>query len=289
MLETKWRGGSLQARISLVMALVLLPLATSAVAGYFLIHHGVIGAYRDVAQTQHAKIDPVQRLQIALFEADDQLSEYLATEAQIFRDTYRKDREQIEAEFAQLRHVLSADSEERTVLESAYGDWTAANIVATDLIAGMDTSPTAPAGSEITRPTKKYEALIRSTADKLRALDDVLSKVETKDYLAAHLAYERSQWIAGIAGLISLMFMMVGLSIFGRLMKGSIDRLVEGAARFAAGDRDYRIEIQVPPELRKVANEFNRMIERIHVSEDVLADQASRDGLTGLQKSPGLR
>jgi diguanylate cyclase (GGDEF)-like protein len=38
----------------------------------------------------------------------------------------------------------------------------------------------------------------------------------------------------------------------------------------------------VPPELHKVAEEFNRMIGRIHDSEEALADLARRDGLTKL-------
>jgi len=57
---------------------------------------------------------------------------------------------------------------------------------------------------------------------------------------------------------------------------------VDGAARFAAGDRDHRIEIRVPPELHRVATEFNRMIGRIQESEEALSDLARRDGLTRL-------
>ena len=73
-----------------------------------------------------------------------------------------------------------------------------------------------------------------------------------------------------------------GVVTIGRVVSVSIDRLVEGAERFAAGDRDHRIDVQVPPELHGVAEEFNRMIVRIHESEAVLADLARRDGLTDL-------
>jgi hypothetical protein len=40
------------------------------------------------------------------------------------------------------------------------------------------------------------------------------------------------------------------------------------------------IEIQLPPKLHHVAEEFNRMISRIHASEDAFTNLARRDGLT---------
>jgi diguanylate cyclase (GGDEF)-like protein len=66
-------------------------------------------------------------------------------------------------------------------------------------------------------------------------------------------------------------------------MLRNVHRLVEGARRFAQGDRKHRIEIGVPPELREVAEEFNRMIGKIDEAEGALAAQARRDPLTGLE------
>jgi diguanylate cyclase (GGDEF)-like protein len=76
--------------------------------------------------------------------------------------------------------------------------------------------------------------------------------------------------------------MAIGVLTIGRLLRVSVDRLVDGAARFASGDRDHRIDVQVPPELHRVAEEFNHMILRIRDSEAALADLARRDRLTGL-------
>jgi diguanylate cyclase (GGDEF)-like protein len=70
------------------------------------------------------------------------------------------------------------------------------------------------------------------------------------------------------------------VNLIGRVIAGSVERLVSGAELFASGDREHRIDVQVPPELHRVAAEFNRMIERIHASEDILADLARRDSLT---------
>jgi diguanylate cyclase (GGDEF)-like protein len=88
--------------------------------------------------------------------------------------------------------------------------------------------------------------------------------------------------LAAIGAVVSVLAILLGVFIVGRIMSGSVQRLVDGAQRFAAGDRDHRIEIHVPPELNQVAQEFNRMIGRIHESEDALAELAHRDSLTRL-------
>jgi diguanylate cyclase (GGDEF)-like protein len=70
--------------------------------------------------------------------------------------------------------------------------------------------------------------------------------------------------------------------IIARMILVNVDRLVEGAERFARGDRDHRIEIDVPPELHRVADEFNQMISQIRKAEQALVEQSLRDPLTGL-------
>src|SRR5206468_6333873 len=121
-----------------------------------------------------------------------------------------------------------------------------------------------------------------AAVDRLGAVSHDLSVDLDRDHLDAQLSYERSRWITGIAAVASLLLMAVGVLIIGRYLLNSGDRLVDGAVRFAAGDRDHRIEISVPPELHRVAEEFNHMIVRIRDSEAALADAARRDRLTGL-------
>jgi diguanylate cyclase (GGDEF)-like protein len=79
---------------------------------------------------------------------------------------------------------------------------------------------------------------------------------------------------------VSAVAILGGVLIIGRVMSQSVERLVNGAELFAAGDRHHRIDVSVPPELHRVAAEFNRMIGRIHESEDALSDLARRDSMT---------
>jgi diguanylate cyclase (GGDEF)-like protein len=278
MLQTKWRGGSMRVRVAVAMALAVLPLAISAAAGYVILNRGVIAAYRDVATRQREEIAPAQRLQIALLDASEQVDEFLATHDLAFREAYRNSRTRIEADFALLHKSLGNRPEDEILIARARDDWTAAD----QLAMRITTVASTPGDAGATVALERFESALNSSVDKINAFYTDAERDVTQDYFGARIAYERAQWIAGIAAAVSLALVVVGVMMFGHLIRASVDRLVDGAARFASGDRDHRIDIQVPPELRKVATEFNRMIERIHDAEEVLEEQARRDGLTGL-------
>jgi diguanylate cyclase (GGDEF)-like protein len=127
-----------------------------------------------------------------------------------------------------------------------------------------------------------YGRNVTAAVDNLNAAERIVSEDLNRDYNTALHAYGRAEWIAGIAAGISLLFVVAGAVIIARMILVNVDRLVEGAERFARGDRDHRIEIDVPPELHKVADEFNRMIFQIRKAEQALVEQSHRDALTGL-------
>ena len=124
--------------------------------------------------------------------------------------------------------------------------------------------------------------MIGTTADKLRAIENGLSGIVATDHADAVRDYERARWVSVIAAGGSLLAMLMGVVIIVRVMIANVERLVDGARKFAEGDRTHRIAVSVPPELREVADEFNRMIIRIHEAEDALASQARSDVMTGL-------
>lgn len=278
MLRATWKAGSLRAWVAAGMAMAILPLALSAVVGYMMLDRGVMSAFMDVAARQRDQIDPTQRLQLRLWEAAVPLNLYLDSGDPRERDAFRAARQNIDAGFANLQGALASEPKARRLVERANADWSEADRVATELMSLRRPSGDAQ-GIEL---GDRFDGLIAAAADKLGAAYDSIEGELKRDHDMAVAAYARSEWIAGIAGAVSLLLLIVGVSIIGRFMLASVDRLVEGAARFAAGDRDHRIEVHVPPELRAVAVEFNRMIVRIRDSESALADQARRDGITGL-------
>ena len=276
--QLAWKTRSLRFWLTAGLVLAILPLAASAVIGHFLLKRHVIAPFADVADRQRYQLTPANSLESALLEAMVPIDEFVDDGDPTQPPAYRLQRERIEAAYGELHKNLQNDLEPRTLLERSRDDWTAADAVATELISvrrpGGD-----PRGVEL---MQRFHGLMRSAVDKLSVVTTEIEVDIVNDHDEALLVYERSEWLAGIAAVVSLLALVASVLTIGRVVSASIDRLVAGAERFAGGDRAHRIEVQIPPELRGVAEEFNRMIGRIHESEEVLADLAHRDGLTKL-------
>ena len=264
--------------IALGMVLALAPLAVSAVGGYLLLNRGVVASFQDVANRQRTQIVPAQRLRLLIWDTVAAVDEFVEAGDATRGLEYRALRGQIESVFASLGEAMKNEPAARTLLERARDDWTVADHSATELVS-VSMAPEDPRAVEM---MERFHGQVAASSDKLAALSDQLRGDIESDHDAALLFYERSLWLAGIAGAVSLLTIIAGVILIGRVLAGSVDRLVNGAVRFAEGDRDHRIDVQVPPELHRVAEEFNHMIRRIHDSEEILADLAHRDGLTRL-------
>jgi diguanylate cyclase (GGDEF)-like protein len=277
-LHTTWKGGSLRFWVFVSMALAIVPLLISAVAGFVLLKHGAVSDFRDVAARYRDQIAPSHRLQLHLWEATDPIDLYLDDRDAADANAYRTLRQTIEGEFAQVRNAVSHEPEALGLVERARADWTEADRIAAQILARRWT-PGAADGVDLAR---QFDTNLAAAVDRLAAVTDDLKRDLDADHLDADRSYERAEWLAAIAAAITLMSMIGGVALIGRLLRTSVDRLVDGAERFASGDRDHRIDVQVPPELHRVAREFNVMIARIRESESLLADLARRDKLTNL-------
>jgi len=189
---------------------------------------------------------------------------------------YRSLRQTAELGFADIREALQADHETLALIDRARDGWTAAARIGTVV---MSTSGRSGATHD---QMDAYEAQVSAAVDTLSAAVERIHERVDSDFADAQHTFTQTEWLAGIAAGVSLLLVISSVLIIGRMILTNVDRLVEGAARFAEGDRDHRIDIQVPPELHRVADEFNYMIGRIRQAEQALAEQARRDVLTGL-------
>ena len=265
-----WTGFSL--------AIAILPLALSAIGGFFLLHHGVIAGFKDVAYRHHEQIGPTQRLRLSILESISPVDEYVDGAGATRPLMYREMRKRIETEFAALSEALRGEPEAQDLVRRAREDWSKADHDGAALISksGIEVGP------EVLAQVEQFHADVASAVDKLSAVYQRVSQDIDKDHAVALLAYERAIWLGGIAAGLSVWMAIFGIIIIGRIISSSVDRLVDGASRFAEGDRTHRIDVAVPPELHRVTEEFNRMAGRVHQSEEVLADLAHRDALTRL-------
>lgn len=277
-MRTLLRARSLRFWVALSLALALVPLAFSAVAGFFLLDRGVIAAFRDVTERQDRQIIPVQHLRLLVMESAAPVAEYVDGADGTRPLAYRALRQKIEAAFSVIDGVFSAEPQIGHLIDRARAGWTAADEAATGLIS----VPARPGDPALLETMERFDGQIAAVTDTLSAAYDRLSADIDTDQRQASLFYERALWVAGIAAGLSLLAALGGILLIGRIISASVDRLVDGTARVAEGDRAYRIDVQVPPELHRVAEEFNRMVGRIQRSEEMLSDLAHRDGLTRL-------
>tara|TARA_R110001599_G_C12264508_1_gene660726 strand:+ start:3967 stop:5151 length:1185 start_codon:yes stop_codon:yes gene_type:complete len=238
----------------------------------------VISAYQDVAERQRNQIDPTHRLQIAMLQAEVYLEGYLATGKPENLLFYRSKLQEIETGFVGLAERLSSQSELAILANKGHEDWRVVEQTVTDILATNDSHDEA----SFVEAMSRFDSYQSSAIDKLGTVYNLVEDRLADDYADAALGYERSIWIAGIAAGVSLLLLITGATMFSRTIISSINKLVEGAELFAKGDRDHMIEVHVPRELYRVAEEFNKMIKVIQKSENKLVDQAHRDQLTGL-------
>ncbi|MCC2110923.1 MAG: diguanylate cyclase [Hyphomicrobiales bacterium] len=243
-----------------------------------MLDRGVIAPVHDVADRQRNQLIPAEHLQHLIWATLIPVDEYVEDGNPLHREAYRSLRGQIESNLAGLIEAVEGELGTKTLVQQARENWAAADRLATALIS----VPPNPVHRETIALAERFHGEIVSTSDTLEAAHEKLAEKVLKDHDIAILNYERSMWIAGIAMGISVLAMVAGVFMIGRIIGISVDRLVDGAVLFAQGDRDHRIDVEIPPELHRVAEEFNHMIGRIHESEKALADLAHLDSLTGL-------
>lgn len=184
----------------------------------------------------------------------------------------------METDFILLSNNFQAEENLANLLEKIQADWEEVGHVIADILAFRESNNTARQAEAQSR----FESLQAAINARIGTINAIIESDLDRDYLDASRGFERAEWISGIAAGFALLLMALGVYIFNRSIILSLEKLVEGAELFAFGHRDHVIEVQVPRELNRVAEEFNKMIKVIQVSEKKLVDQARRDKLTGL-------
>ncbi|MBN7796073.1 GGDEF domain-containing protein [Parahaliea mediterranea] len=278
MIKRMLRTRSMRSWVAFSLLLALAPLAVFAALTFQLLDRGVIASYADVSYRMRHQIAPVQLLRLHIQGSVVPVDEYLEDRNPQHANAYRMLRAEIEGEFANLLEALGDDSQIAGLARRSLDDWTEADQAANTLLHTAH-----PHGDpRLVELLLQYHGRVESAIDKLAAVYRKLDSIVESDYGVASLFYERSLWVLAIAAFVSLLTIIFSVRLISEMLSGSVDRLVEGALKFADGERDHRIEVDVPPELGRVANEFNIMIDRVRASESKLAELARRDPLTGL-------
>lgn len=260
------------------MTLAVLPLAASSVAVHVFQSGPALEAFDDVAARYRDQVRPLAAVQTRLWMAADAIESYVETSDTRHAASFAASRPWIDATFAQLEHAVEGEPGLESRVRRADAAWNVAARAAGELGA----HPNQSADPKETSRTEALDDEIEAAATSLGgALADIAAALDA-DHTRAVRAYARSRWYAAVGTVLSLICIVGGVLIIVRVMRISVGRLVTGARKFSAGDREHRIDVTVPPELRDIADELNRMIVQVRDAESTLAEQARRDVLTGL-------
>jgi hypothetical protein len=187
-----------------------------------------------VAYRHHEQIGPTQRLRLSILESISPVDEYVDGAGATRPLMYREMRRRIETEFAALSEALRADPEALELVRRAREDWSKADHDAAQLISRSGIK----VGPEVLAEVEQFHGDVASAVDKLSAVYQRISRDIEKDHDVALLSYERAIWLGGIAAGLSLLTAIFGIILIGRIISGSVDRLVDGAARCADPARE---------------------------------------------------
>lgn len=278
MKQNRLKSLSLKWRLLLTQGIILLPLLAATIVGFYLVNNVVMKDFKDVIHRYQDQVEPIRALQLAMLQVEIPLEEYLISGSPERMAEFRAARQEVEEEFSKLLVEFQAEPQLQPLLESAQTQWNHIHSVVTKLLEAKELGETQRISAGLTR----FDSHTAVAHDKLEAADSLITDIVDEDLREATLALERTEWVAAIALIVCLFLAAFGIYLFIKTIVDSIDRLIEGVERFAQGDRNHQIDIAVPPELSKVAGEFNQMIAIIRSSEERLEQQARTDKLTGL-------
>jgi len=258
---------SLHLRMTLGMAVMLLPLITLGI-GSFVASHSMINALEQVVRTEAEELRPVTELQKLILQAGMPPNDYIILEDRSERVLFDQLVREIDSRFRSLSAPSAfAEAKERKFIDGASAEWEKARIMGMGILAiprpGRDTT----AASRM----KVFDAHIGRASDILNLLyNEVLHEVDKQR------AHARSvQWKETIFLIAVFTAALVTALVAGFLLSRSIilplRALQDGVFRFGQGDNSFRVVLDRQDEFGQLAMTLNAMAERLEY-----------DGLTGV-------
>ena len=277
-LSAFWQRRSLRFWLATGMLMTFCPILISALIGFFFYGQRIIDPLIEVTSKQRYILQPLQDIQLTLWDVSNSVTDYAMEGDARFVDEYRREAANIEAGFENLLSAAKGhDVVERDVLLGR-NDWRKVTELSDAVLSGPTLKGQIEFGKGIEAFTAGTDQLGHSLGN---VFEDVRAETEQMHSLALTNVtnYER---LAITGFLISIFLAILGVALINRSLVASLDRLAIGALRVAAGEREHQIKVKIPVELVSVAQAFNQMTNQILEQEKALEDAARTDGLTGL-------
>lgn len=271
----RWfRRLSLRVWLAIGMTAAMLPLVIIMVVGYQTYRSEIARPFEEVLNAQHRVLVPLERIQYELWDIATAVNEFAELGDENYRTAFEETERAVAKQLEGLETAVDDHSKFSPILVGVEQQWG----LLLDAAAKVEPGDATEADPNLLR----FETVISETAKRVGDLAEDLRIESEASHLASLEAIRRLETFAIFAALVAVLFAGLGIYIIDFALINSTDKLVEGALRIARGDRERKIEVQVPPELASVADAFNVMTSQIIRQENALAEAARTDSLTGL-------
>lgn len=269
---------SLHTRFALGLGAVLLPFLGAAAVGQGYLLPRLVEPLEDILRELVEEMEPATRLQMALLQAPMPVNDYLVHGNPNERRQFAQLRQRVERAFRDAEPERFTLAEERALIEAARAEWEQALPLGERLLHLPDPVGNAAAA----RDMERFDAHIERAVSALDEAHDHFHRVLDENRAQAAAARERALWLTLAAFVLAVAASLFAGIALARSVTRPVNALREGAAILAQGQLSHRVAISRDDELGELAAAFNAMAGRLEAGQAVLAELATRDGLTGL-------
>lgn len=277
-IKSFWQQRSLKFWLASGLVMTIAPVCLLAVLGYLRFHSEIVQPLVAVTEEQSQVLQPLNRIEVNLWDVSRAVVDYSATGQRGYADSYVEHRDLIDQAFVRLEQAVAGQPLLEQDVRQALADWRAVT-GDSEQVLGL---PSRMMDASRSQPLLAFEDDIDRLGHDLGKLFEDVRLANEASHRRALVAITRFDQLALAALLLSVVFGVLGLWIINRSLIDSMNRLSDGAMKFADGDPDHRIEVRIPYELAGVADTFNTMRSKILLQQRELETAAITDSLTGL-------
>ncbi|WP_175442176.1 diguanylate cyclase [Pseudoalteromonas byunsanensis] len=255
------------------------PFIAFSILTYIFVHERIVNPLLDLTSEQIGILSPINELQTTLWDvsrtvtgfainAEPNLSEEYAIQAQRIDNAFSRLSEASNSAYVQLKDDLA----------SAQQQWLRVAAHSEVILREPHTHMSPAFGSKVITFENEISALGYK-------LEQVYEDLQQQNEQLRHQVLETLEFANKMFVLVLLsatLIGLLGLLILNRSLLCSMNKLTEGASKFATGDTSHHIDIGTPMEMASVAHTFNSMKNKIIEQHKALELEANMDGLTGL-------
>lgn len=274
------RSTSLRSRFVMSMGVMLVPLLTMLVVGFWGAER-VLVTLNEVARDLAHVLAPVQRLHSLVLEAPVPLYASIAQDQPDLAEQFVDSSSRVNALFRDVL-VVPLDEKKRQPILNARQEWERTRSIGLAILALPERASGDPRTKEL------FKQLADSTASTAAQLENIASltfhDIQDELNIVKRVRFQTTLALFAVFGLGLLASAVAVFTLSGTILR-PVKALEAGAKRLGAGDLESQITLRRTDELGKLAETFNQMAERIaksrkttHESEEQL--EREKEALT---------